>query len=166
VNFKKHCAIIGNAGSGKTTLAKKIQSQNQSAILDLDTITWDRAKIQRRLPIEDSERELDRFIKNNSEKWIIEGCYGELIERTLRHSPQLIFLDPGESVCLQNCQGRQWEKHKYPSKEDQDKFLKFLLSWVSEYYRREGPMSHRFHRALYESYPGEKLVISKLQIDS
>lgn len=162
MNFKKYCAIIGNAGSGKSTLAKRIQFQTQSVILDLDTITWDRAKIQRRRPIEESEKDLDKFLEANTDGWIVEGCYGELIERSLQKSPQLIFMDPGERICLENCKNRPWEKHKYPSKEEQDKFLEFLLSWVSEYYRREGPMSHQFHRAIFEAYAGDKLLISKL----
>ncbi len=160
MNFKKNCAIVGNAGSGKSTLAKKIQSQTQSTILDLDTITWDRAKLQKRRPIEDSQQELEKFLNDHSHGWIVEGCYGELIEKALTSSPQLVFLDPGEEVCLKNCKNRAWEEHKYPSKEEQDKFLGFLLSWVSEYYRREGPMSHHFHRSIFDAYSGDKLLIT------
>jgi len=160
VNFQKKCSIIGNAGSGKSTLAQRIQNLTRSPILDLDNITWDRARLQKRRPIEDSEIDLDKFITVNSSSWIVEGCYGELVERTLSRSPQLIFLDPGEATCLKNCHGRPWEKHKYPSKEDQDKFLQFLLSWSSEYYRRDGPMSHQFHKNIFETYPGDKILIT------
>lgn len=151
-------AIVGNAGSGKSTLAREIQTKTGAPILDLDNITWDRQQIQRRREILDSEKDLSEFIGENKDGWIIEGCYGELIEKTLVHSPTLIFLDPGEAVCLKHCKNRPWEKHKYPSKAEQDRFLEFLLSWVSEYYRREGPMSHRFHLALFENYQGLKEI--------
>lgn len=156
--FDSKCAVLGNAGSGKTTFAKKIREQTKASVLDLDNITWDRDILQKRRPIEDSVAELDQFIQSQ-DSWIVEGCYGELIEKTLKHSPMLIFLDPGEELCLQRCQNRPWEQHKYSSKEEQDKFLQFLLSWVSEYYRREGPMSYQFHMHLFDSYAGPKILM-------
>ena len=157
--FQPRCAILGNAGSGKTTLAKKIQSQTQAPILDLDNVTWQRGQIQKRREISESLEEVAAFITSSSQAWIVEGCYGELIESTLRHEPLLIFLDPGEAICLDHCRNRPWESHKYSSKTEQDKLLQFLLSWVSEYYRRDGPMSHQYHQHLFDSYPGPKLKI-------
>lgn len=154
------CALMGNSGSGKTTLAKEIHAQTKARILDLDNITWERDRIQKRRPIEDSIKEMEDFIDRDPSNFIIEGCYGELIEASLKHSPLLIFLDPGEAQCLENCRQRPWETHKYPSKEEQDKLLPFLLSWVSEYYRRDGPMSHSFHRQLFETYNGPKLLLT------
>jgi adenylate kinase family enzyme len=157
------CALLGNAGSGKSTLARKIQEKTQARILDLDNITWDRGRLQTRRPIEDSVKELESFIAEDPTRFIVEGCYGELIESTLKHSPLLIFLDPGEKVCLEHCRNRAWEPHKYSSKVEQDKMLGFLLSWVSEYYRREGPLSFAFHLKLYENYSGPKLHLRSLE---
>ncbi len=162
MNYSQKCSLVGNAGSGKSTLAKEIQRQTKARILDLDNITWERGRLQKRLPIEQSLREMETFIHAAPESFIIEGCYGELIEGSLKFSPLLIFLDPGEKQCLSNCQNRPWESHKYSSKAEQDKLLDFLLSWVSEYYRRDGPMSHAFHRQLFESYRGPKLLLTDL----
>ncbi|MBN8554343.1 MAG: shikimate kinase [Deltaproteobacteria bacterium] len=163
MKFSKKCAIVGNAGSGKTTLAKKIREQTGARILDLDNITWERGRLQKRRPIEDSIQDMQKFIEEDPENFIIEGCYGELIESSLKYSPMLIFLDPGVSQCLENCRNRKWESHKYSSKEEQDKFLQFLLTWVPEYYRREGPMSHLFHQKIFDEYIGEKMILSKLK---
>lgn len=154
------CVVLGNSGSGKTTLAKEIHAHTKARILDLDNITWDRDRIQKRRAIEDSIRDMEAFIHQDPSSFIIEGCYGELVEASLKYSPLLIFIDPGEERCLENCRNRGWESHKYPSKEEQDKLLHFLLSWVSEYYRREGPMSHAFHQQLFESYQGPKLLLN------
>jgi len=154
--------IVGNAGSGKTTLAKMIQNQTKARILDLDEITWQRGQIQRRRTAEDSIKDLSVFIATDPSNFIVEGCYGELIENSFQYSPQLIFLDPGEQKCLENCRNRGWESHKYSSKIEQDKLLSFLLSWVSEYYRREGPMSHVFHQRLFDEFRGTKILIKDL----
>jgi hypothetical protein len=134
--------------------------------LDLDTITWDRQDIQRRLSSEASKTKLDEFIRAHPKGWIIEGCYGELIEASLSSRPHLIFLDPGESICRERCQNRGWEPHKYKSIEEQNKFLEFLLSWVSDYYKRDGFMSHAFHKQLFESYSGAKTMGSNLSLNA
>ena len=160
--FDKKYAIVGNSGSGKSTLAKRIQAQTGARILDLDNITWERGvRIQKRLTIEDSLAQLRAFIDEEPSSWIIEGCYGELIEQSLTYSPTFIFLDPGEKICLDHCRNRPWEPHKYSSKSEQDKMLEFLLSWVSEYYRREGPMSQQFHQRLFEDYKNSKFLNPK-----
>ncbi len=164
MQFSQKVAIVGNSGSGKSTLAEKIHSQTGAPILQLDNITWDRKQIQKRREISDSLDALKQFTDSHSPSWIVEGCYGELIESLFSLRPMLIFLDPGEAVCLKHCQNRGWERHKYPSKDEQDKYLPFLLSWVSEYYRREGPMSYQFHRALYDRYSGPKILFDDVAL--
>ena len=48
------------------------------------------------------------------------------------------------------------ESHKYATMKEQDERLAFLLSWVSEYYSREGEMSLARHRACFDAYSGAK----------
>ena len=69
---------------------------------------------------------------------------------------ELIFLNPGEAACLAHCRARPWEPHKYASKAEQDARLEYLLAWVSDYYHRDGPLSLRGHRALFDAYAGPK----------
>ncbi len=68
----------------------------------------------------------------------------------------LLFMNPGEEQCLANCRARPWEPPKYASKQEQDERLEFLLSWVREYYVREGDMSLAGHRACFDAYSGPK----------
>jgi hypothetical protein len=60
------------------------------------------------------------------------------------------------------CRARPWEPHKYDSKEEQDKRLSFLLSWVSEYYVREGEMSLSAHAACFNAYEGQRQELTRL----
>jgi hypothetical protein len=83
--------------------------------------------------------DLNKFCATNS-RWIIEGCYANLIEEALKHKPLLIFMEPGVAAYIANCQRRPWEPHKYKSRQEQDEKLAFLLSWVRDYYHRDGDL--------------------------
>jgi len=61
-----------------------------------------------------------------------------------------------------NCKARPWEPTKYGSKEEQDVKLAFLLSWVADYYSRDGEMSLAGHRALFDPYAGAKQHLQEL----
>ncbi len=76
--------------------------------------------------------------------------------------PELVLLHPGCEICVQNCRDRPHEAHKYPTKEEQDRRLSFLLQWVSDYYERDGPMSLRGHLDLFKRYDGAKRIVTDL----
>jgi len=158
-------AILGNSGSGKSTLARWMAARYRAPMLDLDTIAWEPGQIAVARPPGAAEADARNFCAGH-EHWIVEGCYGSLIATALEFSPLLLFLNPGEAQCLANCRQRPWEPHKYATRQEQDAHLAFLLSWVSEYYRREGDLSLAEHRRCFESYAGRKAeVIHALQLD-
>ncbi len=74
----------------------------------------------------------------------------------------LIFLNPGLEACLANCRSRPWEPHKYASKQEQDKNLQFLLSWVVDYYTRSGSLSLKAHMLCFQAYAGPKHELQSL----
>lgn len=148
-------AILGNSGSGKSTLAQSLAQDGAIPTLDLDTIFWAPNQIAVTRPIADAKTDLYAFCESNG-SWIIEGCYASLIELALHYQPELVLVDPGLDACLENCRNRPWEPHKYPSKEQQDAKLSFLLTWVADYYVRDGDMSAKQHRALFDRYSGPK----------
>jgi adenylate kinase family enzyme len=148
-------AILGNSGSGKSTLAQWAAKSSGAAYLDLDTVAWlpDQVAVPR--PARAARAEVQSFCAAHT-RWVIEGCYASLIDATLPFSPRLIFLNPGPTQCVANCQARPWEPHKYASKAEQDERLAFLLTWVKDYYGRSGDMSLAGHQALFEGYVGDK----------
>lgn len=152
---------MGNSGSGKSTLAAKLASESGAAVLDLDTIVWEPNEIAVARPVKRALADLRAFCTAH-EQWIVEGCYAGLIEATLVYAPELLFLDPGLEACIASCKARPWEPHKYASKAEQDSRLAFLLTWVAEYYTRDGDMSHAAHLALFHSYAGRKRRFAEL----
>lgn len=148
-------AILGNSGSGKSTLARWLATRSHAALLDLDTVAWERG--QTAVPRSPAAAKADvRAFCFGHENWVVEGCYASLVNVALESSPLLLFLNPGEEQCLTNCRSRPWESHKYASKDEQDERLAFLLSWVREYYTRDGDMSLLEHRACFDVYSGPK----------
>lgn len=148
-------AIIGNSGSGKSTLAKRIVSRHGAAVLDLDTVAWVPCRIAVPRPVEEAIADVGAFCGSHQD-WVIEGCYANLIAASLKFGPVLVFMDPGLEQCVANCKARPWEPHKYASNEEQEAKLPFLLSWVAEYYTRDGDMSRAGHEALFSGYSGAK----------
>jgi adenylate kinase family enzyme len=151
-------AIIGNSGSGKSVLAGALASGSSTRVLDLDLVFWEAGTIERPSTVRIAA--LQKFCREH-ESWIIEGCYADLIEASFPWRPELIFMDPGQEVCISNCRRRPHEPHKYRTQEEQDQNLDFLLAWVSNYYEREGLMSYRCHNELFKRYDGPKRRVTE-----
>ena len=150
-------AILGNSGSGKSTLAQRFARDADLPVLDLDTIYWVPNQVAVMRDREAMLADLHAFCAQPN--WIIEGCYGDLVAAALAYGPELVLLDPGEDACIAHCRARPWEPHKYASKAAQDEKLAFLLAWVRDYYVRDGEMSLRGHRAVFDAYAGAKREI-------
>ncbi len=153
--------ILGNAGSGKSTLAKSLARTQGMPLLDLDTLVWEADQVA----VGRSDilvfAELAQFCRE-SDDWVIDGCYGDLVQAVLPNGPLLIFLEPGRDVCVANCRARPWEPHKYRTQHEQDDHLEDLLGWVRSYYDLAGSMSLMGHRALFAAYAGPKRLVTQL----
>ena len=149
----RRIVVFGNSGSGKTTLARVLASQYGLAHLDLDSLAWDSPGGRRSLT--QSASTIRDFIHEHSE-WVIEGCYGDLLEQVLPYASEVRFLNPGVEACIANCRARPWEPEKYPSKEAQDQKLDFLLDWVREYETRDDEYGLKRHRQVFDRFPGRK----------
>lgn len=154
-------ALLGNSGSGKSSLAQAIASTTGCRVLDLDTIAWEpQAELLLR-PVEDAQTAVLDFCRREGD-WIVEGCYTNLVAATFEFQPKLLFLNPGLQACSANCRARPWEPHKFPSEQDQAANLLPLLSWVAEYYTREGDLSLRAHLSCFAEYTGDKRELTSL----
>jgi adenylate kinase family enzyme len=145
--------LLGNAGAGKSTMARRLIGDREIPCLSLDEIAWNDGP--ERKPLSESLELLDEFVTSNDE-WIIEGCYGDLIEAALPHCTELRFLNPGVEVCIEHCRRRPWEPDKFPTPEAQDAMLARLIEWVREYDTRDDEYGSRRHRAIFEQFSGPK----------
>jgi adenylate kinase family enzyme len=151
-------AIVGNSGSGKSTLARYLAGAAGLPALDLDAIAWAPGQPAVERPAAQAQADVAAFCSAH-DGWVVEGCYGHLVQAALAYQPLLIFLNPGPEGCAANCRSRPWEPHKFESREAQDAHLGFLLQWVADYYVREGSMSLRAHQSLFDGYAGRKLEL-------
>lgn len=145
--------IYGNAGSGKTTLARRLSEQFSLPRLPLDQIAWGAEGV--RQPPEDSLAALKAFIDAN-EGWVIEGCYGDLVEAALPHCTELHFLSPGVEVCIANAHKRPWDPEYCASPEDQQRYLAPLIEFIREYPTRQDEYGLARHRAIFDRFAGTK----------
>ena len=145
--------IYGNSGSGKTTMARKAAAGHGLPHLDLDLVAWDAPGERRALA--ESVAALEAFFAAN-EGWVIEGCYGDLVEAALPYCTELRFLNPGVEACVAHCRARPWEPEKYASPGEQDQRLAFLLGWVRQYDTRADEYGLARHRAIFDGFGGTK----------
>lgn len=145
--------IYGNAGSGKTTMAREVAREFDLPHLCLDHIAWAASGIRR--PLRESLVELETFIAANP-GWVIEGCYGDLIEVALPQSSELRFLNPGVDACVANCRKRPWEPSYCASPEEQQRLIEPPIAFVREYETRQDEYSQARHRAIFKAFAGVK----------
>ncbi|OYT73918.1 MAG: shikimate kinase [Chloracidobacterium sp. CP2_5A] len=145
--------LLGNARAGKSAMARQLARSQSIPWLSLDEITW--AEGAERLPLEESAQALRAFLDSN-ERWVIEGCYSDLIELALPFCDELRFLNPGIEVCVAHCLKRPWEPEKFSSEKEQKETLANLIAWVQEYETRADECGLKRHRRLFESFSGKK----------
>src|SRR5690606_28580943 len=119
--------LLGNAGAGKSTLARRLMGGRDIPRLSLDEIAWDEGVARK--PLAESIALLEDFVARHPE-WIIEGCYGDLIAAALPHCEQLRFLNPGVEVCVALYVARPCEPKKFPRPAAPGATLHSLVGWV------------------------------------
>lgn len=152
--------VFGNSGSGKSTLSERLAQLHDLAHLDLDTLAFEPDKPGVRRALGASLADLSAFVSEQN-RWVIEGCYADLLEAVSSQAKQLIFLNPGVAVCQSNCRNRPWEPHKYASPQEQDANLAMLLEWVAQYDSRDDEFSRSAHQRVYAAFSGTKAQYQK-----
>ena len=153
--------VFGNSGSGKSTYARAQATRHGVPHLDLDSIVWEPGQVAVQRSAEAIRQSLGEFLLKH-DAWVIEGCYGELVEAAAGRCTELVFLNPGLDACLANNARRPWEPHKYASFEQQNSMLGALQTWVAEYYTRSGSWSYATHRRIFDAHDGLKIEHTRL----
>ncbi|EMR12820.1 dihydrofolate reductase [Methylophaga lonarensis MPL] len=149
--------LLGNAGAGKSSLAKQLLSEQSAVCLSLDDVAFD-GSIERR-PLMDSIADVQQFMERHSH-WIIEGCYADILEPLVSHCETLIFLNPGVEACVRHCRARPWEPDKFATPAEQADHLENLINWVRLYETRSDEYGLARHRALFDSFAGQKIELT------
>ncbi|MEJ8567899.1 shikimate kinase [Elongatibacter sediminis] len=145
--------ILGNAGSGKSTMARRLAAGRDIPVLSLDAIAF--AQGAERRPLGDSLAALQNFLDTH-DSWIIEGCYGDIAAAALPHCTELRFLNPGVETCVAHCEQRPWEPDKFASQAEQNAVLPGLIDWVRSYETRDDEYGLECHRRVFTEFAGLK----------
>jgi adenylate kinase family enzyme len=147
--FKQRTVIVGNSGSGKSALARRLAALADVPAIDLDALHWegDGYGVKR------DEAVARAMVHEIAAQpgWAIEGVYGWLAEIAIPRATTLIWLDLPWSVCRERLLARGQRR----GGTDAD-FAK-LMTWAETYWERQSPSSFSGHLRLFENFAGSKL---------
>lgn len=143
--------IIGNSGSGKSWLSRKLGEALEITPIDLDSVHWEPGGFEV-VRDKDAARAFVREVAA-LETWITEGVYGWLAQELLARATALIWLDLPLDDCLDNLRSRG------PSTGSEAKSFATLLVWAAAYRERQTSSSLLGHERLFTAFRGWKLRI-------
>ena len=146
----KKVMIIGCAGAGKSTFARKLRDKTNLPLYYLDMI-WhkpDKTNISR----EEFDEKLQEIIQR--EEWIIDGNYGRTLEIRMKACDTVFLLDYPLDVCLEGAHariGKEREDMPWQATEIDEEFVQ----WIKDFPKNEMPAVWE----LVEKYKYEKNII-------
>jgi adenylate kinase family enzyme len=143
--------IIGNSGSGKSWLAKRLAEQLQVPWIDLDLIHW--ISDEHSIPRPRAEALGMVRVMASKERWVIEGVYGWMVSELVEQATALIWLRLEDEDCVSHIRQREAKRN------DSDELLIALQEWAKTYRIREGSSGFAAHRHLFKAFRSSKLQL-------
>lgn len=153
----KRITIIGNAGSGKSTLSQRLHNITKLPVYHLDQYFW---KPGWQHPDPDEYKKVHDEICDK-EEWIIDGMNLRVLDYRIQYADMVIFLDIPRYQCFINIFKRTW---RYYGKQTPSSangcperfnwaFIKFL-KWVWDFKKRypgkiQGILKHYSEKKIY-----------------
>ena len=143
--------IIGNSGSGKSWLAKRLAEHLQVPWIDLDLIHW--ASDEHSIARPRAEALGMARVAASEERWIIEGVYGWMVSELVEQATALIWLCLEDEDCVNNIRQRE------ATRDEKEELLIALLDWAGSYRTRQGSSGFATHQRLFDRFSGSKLQL-------
>ena len=102
MNLGQKIIVLGCAGSGKSTISKKLRDVTGLPLFHLDNLWWkaDRSHISR----EEFDQKLAEILR--TDKWIVDGDYSRTYEIRFKACDTVIFLDYSMDECMSGIKER------------------------------------------------------------
>ena len=117
-------AIIGSAGTGKSTLARRLGELTGLSVIHLDALYWGPGWVA--TPREEWDAIIAEAV--SQEPWIIDGNYGRTMEARLERADTVVFLDLPRVVYLWRV-FKRWLRYRGRSRPDLAPGCPEQLSW-------------------------------------
>ena len=146
--------IIGNSGSGKTWLSRRLGNRFGVPVVHLDEIFW----LPGGFDAKRDPSEVAEIVRREraAVRWIAEGVYGDLASEFLSAAQTLIWLDLPWPVCKLRLGARGFESKSHMNHAHTENGLKALIEWAEGYSSRQGPSGRASHVSLFEQFAGER----------
>lgn len=128
--------VIGCAGSGKSTLSRKLHNILDLPVVHLDTYYWNANWVAK------SNEEWDKIVEQftNEEQWIMDGNYSRTMDIRISRADLIIFLDMPRLLCMYRVIKRRIMYHKKSrpdmNQECQEKLDWDFMKWIWDYRKR------------------------------
>jgi adenylate kinase family enzyme len=150
--------ILGNSGSGKTWLAKRLSNIFGAPIIHLDDFFWEPGGFDSKRSCEEVALLIQQ--SKDKESWIVEGVFGELAEHYLDVAELLVWLDIDWKICRSRLEIRGSESKRHQEREQSQEGLRKLIEWASMYYQRHDMCSHYGHKRLFDEFASTKVCLT------
>ncbi len=153
-------AIIGYAGSGKSSLARYIGNKYNIPVLYLDCVHWLSGWIERKR--EEEIKIVESFLNENS-GWVIDGTYTRVtFVRRLKEADRIIFMNFNRFSCLYRAFKRFFQ-YRGKSRESItagcDEKIDFeFVKWIL--YKGRGKKRKEIYREVLKEYESKVIVIN------
>ena len=149
--LKLRTLLIGNSGSGKSSLAEGIAALIHAQVFDLDLIHWKGNGYGEKQDEEVARQKVADLAA--TDRWVIEGVYGWLAEVAAPRATALIWLDIPWDVCREGLLARGQRRG------GSEATFAELLKWAEAYRDRQTATSFKGHQRLFEAFSAAKLRI-------
>ena len=158
----KRIAIIGNAGSGKSTLTQKLHKITNLPVYYLDQYFWKPGWV--RTDPDEYKKMHDAIC--DKEEWIIDGINLRVMEYRIKKADMIIFLDLPRYICLYRIFKRTFQNYGKETLSSPKgcperfnwEFIKFL-KWVWDFKKKYPAKIREF----LSKYPEKQSYIFKSQ---
>jgi len=148
-DMKRRVIVIGNSGSGKTTVANRIGNLFSIPVIGLDAFHWQGDGYGRKR----DEKEARQLVlqATTAPRWVVEGVFGWLVDVAVERATALIWLDIPWDECREGLLARG-----LPRGATEESFTN-LLAWSEAYWVRTTSSSFEGHLHLYEAFQSTRI---------